>query len=182
MRTIVTIPAPIESEVRSHLFQDDFEQGAFLFAEVRESPGQLHLEVSDRYLVPAEGWEIQRKDLLVMKDTERAKIMKVARDMGCAVVDCHSHPHSQERVFFSPSDRKGSVESAQYVSWKLSGRPYVATVWGEASVDAVVWQGDFSTVGRIDEILVVGSGARVLVPRGTWFVRPRTVSWRGRQW
>lgn len=166
------MPASMDVELRSHLFQDGLEQGAFLFAEVQESPDRLRLEARDRYLVPPEGWEVQREDLLVMKDSERAKIMKIARDLGYAAVDCHSHPFSLDGVFFSPSDRKGATEFADYVSWKLSRKPFVTSVWGEASFDAVVWHKDFSTARRVDEIQILGDRARILVPRGTWFSRP----------
>src|SRR5213076_1446203 len=97
-----------------HLLQNDLEQGAFLFATVSEAGGGLHLDVVDHYLVPAEGWEAQEDVFLKMADSERAKIMQIARAKGLAAIDCHSHPMSDADVWFSASDRIGIRDFAQY--------------------------------------------------------------------
>src|SRR5205823_4001260 len=98
------IPTHVADTVRRHLFQDDFEQGAFLFARPVGSREELNLAVEDFYLVPASGWETQMDVYLEMKDSERAKIMKLARDKDLAAIDCHSHPRAENDVWFSPSD------------------------------------------------------------------------------
>lgn len=171
MKCSISISRVIEERLLEHLFQNDLEQGAFLFSRaLHGTDGELRIEVVDMYLVPPEGWTVQLEFHLEMNDAERARIMKTARDRGFAIVDCHSHPRSRGRVGFSPSDISGITDFAGYAKWKLPGQPYAAMVWGEASVDAVVWSGDFREARPVQEVVVDGCDAtRVLVPRGTWF-------------
>lgn len=115
MKRSIIIPQEIERQVRAYLFRNELEQGVFLFAHPVETEESLRLEVQDAYLVPPEGWRVQLAVYLEMKDEERAKIMKMARDGGYAVIDCHSHPGSGEDVEFSLSDRAGITDFAPYV-------------------------------------------------------------------
>src|SRR5262245_24501650 len=140
MNNTIVIPSGIAGALRSHLFGNDLEQGAFLFAEAKaDDSGVLQLTVEDLYLVPSRGWEVQMEGYLEMKDSERAKIMKLAREKSLCAIDCHSHPRAGDDVWFSPSDVAGISEFAQYAKWKLDGKPFAAMVWGEESVDAVLW-------------------------------------------
>ena len=173
MRISVAIPYDLERKVYAHLFQGDLEQGGFLFSRVIGSHGELRLEAVSAYLVDPSGWEVQTKDHLELKDTERSKIMKMAREGGYALVDCHSHPGSNGLVWFSYSDRCGIADFSAYVKWKLDGRPYVAMVWGESSIDAVAWYGDFASPTTVAEVRFPGIYPRVMVPRGSWCRKPR---------
>lgn len=173
MKINVTIPRDMERKLYGHLFQGDLEQGAFLFAKIAEGDQEVCLEADSAYLVPPDGWEVQAENYLELKDTERAKIMKIARDNEYALVDCHSHPASNGEVWFSYSDRSGISDFAAYVKWKLDGRPYIAMVWGESSVDAIAWYGNIAAAVPIGEVRIVGDNPRVLIPRGTWQRRPQ---------
>ena len=115
----ITIPAEIAKRLHTHLFQSQLEQGAFLFSRANRSKDLVNFQVIDMYPIPRDGWEVQLEVYLEMKDTERAKIMHMARTQGYAVIDCHSHPDSGFQVAFSPSDRTGITDFAQYAKWKL---------------------------------------------------------------
>ena len=169
MKNIISIPGRIAEALQRHLFQSELEQGAFLFARPISCLDGLDLVVERHYLVPPRGWRVQMDVYLEMKDSERGKIMKLARDNNLAAIDCHSHPHAGRDVWFSPSDRAGIVEFAQYAKWKLDGKPFAAMVWGEQSVDAIVFCGDFASAQRVDEVQILGSGAKALTPTGSWF-------------
>lgn len=91
MKLIVNIPKEIKKTLDRHLFQNRLEQGSFLFALYKESTDEIAFDVTEQYLVPRQGWQIQSSVHLELKDTERAKIMKFARDRGCALIDRHSH-------------------------------------------------------------------------------------------
>jgi hypothetical protein len=147
------------------------EQGAFLFAQPVRYGNELWLDAVDAYLISPSGWRVQHEVYLEMNDAERAKIMKIARDRNLAVIDCHSHPGSEDDVWFSPSDKRGITEFAAYAKWKLDGKPFAAMVWAEGSVDAVGWHDGFEKVLKVDEVKILGIQAKVLVPRGTWFRR-----------
>jgi len=171
MKYGIAIPEDLERMLRSHLFQNELEQGAFLFAQPLRYRDELWLEAVNVYLIKPSGWEVQLEVYLEMNDAERAKIMKIAKDTNLAVIDCHSHPGSDEDVGFSPSDKRGITEFAAYAKWKLDGKPFTAMVWGESSVDAVGWCDSFEKATKIDVVKILGDSARVLVPRGTWFHR-----------
>jgi hypothetical protein len=173
MKTKIIIPADIKEKLLAHLFQNRLEQGAFLFSRREVSGDAVCLNVRGTYFVPPEGWEAQEELYLEMRDDERAKIMKLARDQGLAVIDCHSHPGSKDKVQFSPSDRTGITEFAAYAKWKLPGQPFAAMVWGETSLDAVLWQGEFLNAEIVNEVIVATLPAcRVILPQGSWFLSP----------
>lgn len=168
MNYVIVIPHNIERAVKPHLFQDGVEQGAFLFARTRELPDELSMEVIDFYLIPSNAWEEQSDFCLQLKDSERAKIMKQARDLNVSAIEAHSHPGSEKRVWFSLSDCRGIAEFAPYAKWKLDGKPYGAMVWGESSVDAVIWHGGFAQPMQVNEVRIIGPRTKVLIPRATW--------------
>jgi hypothetical protein len=173
MKHAIVIPERVEGPLRAHLFQNSLEQGAFLFASVRQNEHELTLTAKDFYLVPKDGWEVQMEVYLQMKDSERAKIMKLARDKNFCAIDCHSHPHSGKNAWFSPSDVAGITDFAQYAKWKLNGKPFAALVWGERSIDGVVWHDSFQAAVPIDEVQLTGAATKILVPTHSWFRAPK---------
>jgi hypothetical protein len=178
MKRVITLLTGIEEKLRKHLFQNELEQGAFLFADVNQNAKDLELKVRDVYLVPEDGWQVQLEVYLEMKDSERSKIMALARKGGFAVIDCHSHPGSDREVQFSPSDHYGITDFAAYANWKLNGKPFAAMVWGEDSFDAVIWMGDFKKAHPLDELRIEGRKNRSLKPQGSWFTRETKPWWR----
>lgn len=173
MKTSIFIPAMIADTLRAHLFQNEVEQGAFLFARAEQTADTLSLVAEESYLVPARGWEVQMDVYLQMKDSERGKIMQMARAKKLCAIDCHSHPYSGGDVWFSPSDVAGITDFAAYAKWKLDGRPFAAMVWGETSVDAVMWSGDFGGPTVPDEIRIVGGPPDTFIPTHSWFQSPQ---------
>jgi hypothetical protein len=172
--TNLIVAKDLFNELKSFFFQSTLEQGAFLFAN---SEGE-NIRAFDVYLIPADGWVVQLDVYLEMKDSERGKIMQMARQKQCAVIDCHSHPDSGTDVWFSPSDISGITKFAAYVKWRLPGTPYVATVWGEDSVDGVVWLPGSNKPQLLDSLTIHSEAeSSSMKPRGTWFREPRSY-WR----
>jgi hypothetical protein len=95
--------------------------------------------------------------------------MRLARIKNLAAIDCHSHPHADNDVWFSSSDVAGITEFSKYAQWKLDGKPFVAMVFGKNSVDAVQWDEDFAEARPVDAIRVTGKSLVRLVPNGSWF-------------
>lgn len=165
----IQIPASLFEKFHRHLFKGELEQGAFFFGDV---DGEYFI-VDDLYLVPDEGWDVQLDVYLEMNDSERGKIMQTASQRGCGIIDCHSHPGSAGDVWFSASDIAGITSFAAYAKWKLKGKPYVATVWGESSVDAIRWDYALDRAGIVEAVEIEDGTTRVFVPRGSWFREPR---------
>ena len=182
MKRTITIDSNIEKKLQRHFFQSELEQGAFLFTEVKQTTNEVILNVKDYYLIPEDGWQVQLDVYLEMKDSERSKIMSIARKGGYGVIDCHSHPGSDNEVQFSPSDCHGITDFAAYTNWKLGGKPFAAIVWGEASFDAVVWMTDFKKALPLDELRISGDRNLILKPEGSWFIRKPTSWWSSGQY
>lgn len=180
MKYIISIPSNLEQVVRGHLFQNELEQGAFLMARPTITKTRLTLDVVDMYLVPKEGWKIQHNLYLEMEDSERARIMHIARLGGYAVIDCHSHPDSYNQAWFSPSDRYGITDFAGYVKWKLDNKPFGAMVWGETSMDAVIWWDDFKKPYVVDEIIIRGDTVVTVKPQRSWKIKEPKPWWMGK--
>ena len=72
MKNIIVIPGAISKALRNHLFQNEVEQGAFLFAQPDDAAAGVRLVAEDYYLVPPHGWEVQMEVYLQMRDPERA--------------------------------------------------------------------------------------------------------------
>ena len=128
MTAHIVVSRRIAERLWQHLFQNDLEQGAFLFARAEANDGALTLVVEDSYLVPTRAWEVQLDVYLQMKDSERAKIMQIARSRTLCAIDCHSHPHAATDVWFSPSDVASISKFSAYAKWKLDRRPFAAMV------------------------------------------------------
>jgi hypothetical protein len=169
MKREIHLPDDMKSVLKKHLFQNDLEQAAFLFSQYEETAGSIIFRPVEMYAVPPQAWDVQLDVYLQMSDSERAKILKMARDKGLALIDCHSHPHSYGDVWFSPSDVAGITEFAAYVKWKLNAKPFAAIVWGEQSVDSVAWDVDFSKANELDAIRVIGNETVTMKPTGSWF-------------
>lgn len=178
MRRIISIPSTIGETLRLHLFQNEIEQGAFLFAQVSQTKDQLLFNVVNVYLVHADGWQVQSEAHLEMKDSERAKIMALARKGNYAAIDCHSHPGSFLMVEFSPSDEFGITEFAAYAKWKLDSKPFAALVWGESSLDGVVWSDDFQTAQKLDYVQFAEPAISKMKPRNSWFAGNSLPWWK----
>ena len=154
MKTYVLISKNLNNSLKAHLFKNQKEQGAFLFARDSTTNNQLNLIVDDIYLIPSQAWDEQESYYLELSNNEKVKIMKMARERDCNLIECHSHPH-QEIARFSPSDVKGLEDFVGYVRWKLPGKKYGAIVCSQSSTFGLVWNKNGRSPVSIDEILVV---------------------------
>jgi hypothetical protein len=173
MNRQILIPAVILHALRTHLFQNELEQAAFLFADVQTTTEYLTFKATEIYFVPPQGWEVQLDVYLQMQESERAKILKMARDKNLALIDCHSHPRSYEDVWFSPSDVSGITDFAAYVKWKLNNKPFAAMVWAETSLDAVSWDGNFAAANAVEIVSTPDRDGWLMCPTGSWFRKPK---------
>jgi hypothetical protein len=114
------------------------EEAAFLFAAATESDESLKFSVIDWYPVPPEGFITRSLYYLELTDETRALVIKKAHDLGCSLIETHSHA-GDSAAAFSPSDRVGFVEFVPHALWRLKGRPYAAVVMATNSVDALAW-------------------------------------------
>lgn len=158
---VIRIPERIWARVCAHLLAQRGEHFAFLQARWCMSGGKPVLMVRDVIIVPDErvtfsrtGWELDSEAIL--------DVINAAVRSGDALIEIHNHGGSRPR--FSPTDRDGLREFPAYVLDSLPGRPYGATVWGDATVYGEYFLPDGRS-GPIDSIAVVGRQLRQIVSR-----------------
>ena len=115
------------------------EHGAFLFA----SPaGNGKMNVVDLVVLEPDDFTTQTAYYLEMHDDVLQEMIVRAHRTSTVLIEAHSHPFTRgPRVRFSPLDCKGLADIGPHVSWRLSGRPYVALVFGRDTFDSLYWEG-----------------------------------------
>lgn len=139
--SVIQLSAATYHALRAHLLPQPIraEEAAFLFAEVTDDDGSLNFTVIDWYPVPSDGFATRSLYYLELTDETRAFVIKKAHDLGCAIIEAHSHA-GDSAAAFSPSDRYGFEEFVPHVLWRLKGRPYAAVVMTTQSADALAWR------------------------------------------
>ena len=138
MEAIISIPRLKYQSLKSHLFQGETEQGAFLFATSQETRYQVDIVIDEIYLITNDGWDSQSALYLELSSREKVKVMLRARDKNCDLIECHSH-RTDDNARFSYSDIQGLNEFIGYVKWKLPGKSYAALVWSEKNIYGQLW-------------------------------------------
>lgn len=129
--------------VVAHLLPDPMvhEEAGFGFADYRERDGVSEFRLKEWVPVPPEGFESRSLYHLSLSDGFRVRAIRRAHELGCCLVEWHSHAGANEAEF-SVSDLFGFEEFVPHVRWRLAGRPYAAVVVADGSFDGFAWIGD----------------------------------------
>lgn len=151
--------------LREHLFRDEREQVAFLFAhdEGDASGDSVELHVEELHCVSPGEFDFQFSYHVSLTDQALAAVVKRAWDLGAVPVEVHSHLSSEYPAGFSISDVRGFRETVPHVRWRLRGVPYVAMVFAPNSFDALVWRGGG---GRVEPLSRFQVGDESCSPTG----------------
>ena len=76
--------------------------------------------------------------LSIREDVQARELAEVKRS-GHALIDVHTHPHSDREVHFSSFDRTQLPAFAHYIQNKMPGRAYGAIVLGRRGYKGLVW-------------------------------------------
>lgn len=125
------------ARLHKHLFGGKTEQAAFGLAKPASEPnGDLALH--ELYLIPANEFAVQTSFHIELLPIVQERMIKAAFDSGSSLVEFHSH-RSRYLARFSGSDMLGFREFVPHILWRLPGRPYVAVVLHERSLDGLLW-------------------------------------------
>lgn len=154
------------AKMQKHLLPKhaQFEEAAFVFATVEETPTELNLRAVEWLPVPPEGFEEQLPYFLQLTDEIKANSIKRAHDLQTALIEVHSHPF-QEIAEFSPSDLFGFSEFVPHVRWRLKARPYAAIVVAQNTFDSLAWAGKCEQPRRLD--MIIADGEKYIPTRAT---------------
>ena len=164
----IAVPPDVWEALRRHLFQDDAEQVAFLFARDARGDGE-RLAVVDSLLVAPERFDHRSAYHVALADDVRPEVIKRAWDTGTCVVEAHSHVAPWASAF-SPTDLAGLRELVPHLWWRLRGRPYAALVLTATAFDALAWVAGPDAPESVAGLEV---GADVLRPTGRTLARLR---------
>lgn len=147
--------------LRRHLLKGRNEQVAFAFCEYLDSDSASTFLVREIWFMEPSDFDVQSEFHVALTDGALARLIKRAWDLQLSVLEFHSHPKSDRRASFSPSDLTGLADHVPYMFWRLRGRPYAAIVVGQAAVDAVAWVTGPGHLQPIDQLRI---GEEVIKP------------------
>lgn len=158
---ILAVDAPTWDRLRTHLFQDDVEQAAMIFAGAENGAGGVHFVAQEMELLQPADFDYQSAYHISLTDDARGRIIKRAWDLKLSIVEFHSHVGPFATAAFSSSDRAGLSEFVPHVRWRLRGAPYAAIVMTSEAFDGLVWSSDAVQGQGLEHIRV---GDTTLVP------------------
>lgn len=148
MNATVRIPSGVYRRIRRCLLPRgmEVEEAGFIFAAVVTQNRHVRFEFRDWYHAQPGDFEIQSAGHIALNDEMRPRMIKRAHDLGCTIVEIHSHL-GEKGAAFSSSDLYGFTEFVPHVRWRLGGKPYAAIVLTRSDVDSMAWHdGDTNPV------------------------------------
>ncbi len=142
--------------VWQHLLADADEAAAVLICGYSLTACRARLLVREIVPVPAEGIESKGGAFITLRPEWLAVPLKCAREAGLTTVLAHSHPFSQGAVRFSSIDTAGQATLVPKVRARLPSRPVAELVFGQDSIDGLLWLPGRQEPRAIDEVVVVG--------------------------
>jgi proteasome lid subunit RPN8/RPN11 len=160
IEAVLELPRTVYPELHRHLVRNPGgnEEAAFVFAQ--------HSATDNRFTyvewapVPPEGFVVQLPYHFELTDETRRRTIKRAHDLGCSVIEVHSHTGPWPAQF-SPSDWSGFEETVPHFWWRLKARPYAALVVTKDGFDGFAWLVDPNAPTRLAGIAI---GNQLLEP------------------
>lgn len=151
--------------LREHLLEKGhLEQLAFVLCGHNETRRRLALLAREIIPVKGENLSVQSCASLAVIDDFSRSLLYRCREEGLSLIEVHSHPSCRKAVRFSAIDLSNDREKFPYVARKMPGIHHGTMVVGRESVDAHMWDRGKEAIVPIDQVKVIGSQFRFLVP------------------
>lgn len=162
MKSYLHLSNELYDELRVHLLPPGvrLEQAAFLFAKSTQDGATIGFNVIEVRKLWARDFDSQEAAHLELSDETRKWLIKRAHDLGCSLIEMHSHP-TPWPAEFSEYDRQGLLETVPHMWWRLANRPYVAIVVAPSGIDALVW---LSGPGKPMALGALIAGTQIIKP------------------
>lgn len=143
--------------LRGHLLASTREAAAVLLCGVVRSDEAGRLLVRAVLPVPEGGLEYAEQASVSIKPEWLVGIIKQAAAEGLTLAIVHSHPFSNREVRFSSIDTAGQAQLIPALQRRLAGAPLCELVFGQESIDGLVWAPGMSTPTALTEVTVLGA-------------------------
>lgn len=157
MKTQIVFIEQDFEDVRRHLLTGTDEAAAVLICGYALTGSRVRLLVREVVPVPAEGIESKGGAFITLRPEWLAVPLKRAREAGLTTVLAHSHPFSQSAVRFSCIDTDGQATLVPKVQARLPSRPVAELVFGQDSIDGLLWLPGVREPLPLGEVVVIGS-------------------------
>jgi molybdopterin/thiamine biosynthesis adenylyltransferase len=117
--------------------------------------------------VPSEALANQSGSFISIRPEWLATLVKRARGENLSIVVIHSHPFSNASVAFSAIDTFGQSELAPKLKARVPNRPHAELVFGQGSIDGLVWPAGSTQPVPLDEMRVIGRALRSFPATGS---------------
>jgi molybdopterin/thiamine biosynthesis adenylyltransferase len=157
MKTQIVFMEQDFEDVRRHLLAGPDEAAALLICGYALTGSRVRLLVRETVAVPAEGIESKGGAFITLRPEWLAVPLKQAREAGLTIVLTHSHPFSRGTVRFSSIDTAGQAALVPKMKARLPSRPVAELVFGQDSIDGLLWLPGARKPLPLGEVAVVGS-------------------------
>jgi hypothetical protein len=144
-------------ELREHLLRSQDEAAAVLICGWVDAPGRQSILVREVRPVPPNGIEYVHGAAVSIRTEWLAAVLKEVAAAGLTLTIAHSHPFSADAVRFSSIDDNGHRLLVPALQRRIPGRPLCELVFGQGSVDGLVWEAGSLDASPLLRIVTVGS-------------------------
>jgi len=172
MRHTLTLSEEHDAELRAALFSEPgLEGAAFLLCGRSLSAAEERFLVREVHPVAGRDYLARHPDFLSIDSVSYARVAKLARDRGHAVIFAHSHPYGPRA--FSAQDDREDRKLHEFLAARAPGRTHGSIVVAPDGIVGRVWRDGFQ---QMDRVRVVGKRWRFheragTAPPAAWFDR-----------
>lgn len=150
------------AQLHVHLFQENGdEQAAYAFVSPSARDDKIRLLAHHIVLLQPGHFASQSGAFLELESSTAAAIAQHAIENQWGLVEIHSHPFANEHVGFSSTDTGYALPRFRWFAAKAhKAFPHVMLVFGQNSVDGLIYDPDIDDMRKIDSITILGSPIR----------------------
>lgn len=157
MKTEIVLSASQQHVLQKALFGPSPAEGAaFLMAGVSRTAAGFRLTTHEVRALGVEDLVGSDEAHLRLKPAAILEAVNRAQELGCALVEAHSHPLSRLGRF-SYVDERGLREVVPYMLGSLKSGVYCATVWGKEGMEGRVWEKGSERHHLVNRVRVSGT-------------------------
>src|SRR3990172_10591899 len=142
--------------LRSYLLSDpEQEAAAFLIAGFFKNDNGVHFVVRDVLIPEDKDYNFRSNYHLEVSPIFFNKAISRAERNNITIIQCHSHPFSNDELYYSSSDYAGESLSSKTVYDCLNSKPMGSLLFGQNRVIGRVWFTLNKRPEPIDELRIV---------------------------
>ena len=148
------------SELRQTLLSSENETAVFLVSGTFRNDEGIHFVVRDVITLAEKDYDHRSGYHIQVSPIFFNKVINIAEANGITIIQCHSHPFSENKLGYSYTDNYGESRSAKTILDCL-GTPMGSLLFGPNQVIGRVWLSPNKKPETIDQLRIVGRRLKI---------------------